>query len=55
MKITIIPLSILTAILFACNNPDQKPVAKNVEIQKPNADSGFKVTSNTKQYGTNNI
>lgn len=45
MKITIIPLSILTAILFACNNPDQKPVTKNVEIQKPNADSGFKVTS----------
>ena len=45
MKIIFIPLSILIAILFACNNPNQKPVAKNIEIQKPNADSGFKVTS----------
>jgi hypothetical protein len=45
MKITTIPLAFLTAVLFACNNPDQKPIAKNMEIQKPNVDSGFKVTS----------
>lgn len=44
MKTTFV-LTFLTAILFACNNPDQKPVAKNMEIQKPNVDLGFKVTS----------
>jgi hypothetical protein len=44
MRITLIPLTLLTVMLFACNNPDQKPVVKNIEIQKPNVDSGFKIT-----------
>jgi uncharacterized protein YcfL len=45
MKKEILLIIFLTAILFACNNPDQKATVKNIETQKPNIDSGFKVTS----------
>ncbi|MBA2499775.1 MAG: hypothetical protein H0V30_08630 [Chitinophagaceae bacterium] len=44
MKNTIILLIFLAAFLFACDNSDKKPVVKNIEMQKPNSDSGVKVT-----------